>query len=801
MALTNIVLLKYNNYYNRIIKKFDDLESYTTYPGNLIYTNVNFYPADGVNTEIVLNSNGLTHGPITKYLLSSPNEADYLVEYGDDENILSRWFIIEAEQTRNGQYRLTLHRDVIADNYNKIIDSPVYVEKATVGNIEDVAIYNNEDIGFNSIKKSEYLLKEKENIPAWIVGYMAPNTPNTTITIGNRTIKPDYTASTFSDWEFNQYRTEDFKQVYDLNLRYIISAYKRYGIFNAYKGYQNCIFNDINGYEVGTVPYAGYYDDPQTAVYISELDADINPYYNTYVNNLSTFKNIFYTYNTDLKYGFNIQTLNNKVLYISTGTDIGYYNISVVKGAHHDDDNYESIDVTSNITTEINNQMKILRSDLATNSSPSKGSLAYKLSYDAYRINLTKIDEGLLNFTIPASSQPLMDAPYKMFCIPYGESTAAIVGTTRTFGSKQIALDAAVAIARELGGSPESSSYIYDIQLLPYLPWQEKISSHGIIMIPNNDNYRSLIKDNDGNTVSYILFPPYSTFSFDINNIELSLPNNVVDRKIIGQCDKYRLCSPNYSSVFEFNLLKTGSIKKFNVDCTYKPYSPYIHINPVWGKLYGGDFDDTRGLILQGDFSLPIINDQWQQYQINNKNYLNAFNREIQTIELNNKYQRLGDITSAITGTGAGVGAGAMIGGVPGAIVGGLSSAAGGVLDIAIKEKLRMDALDLKKDQFNYSLDNIKALPNTLARVSSFDANNKIFPILEFYTCTDQEKEILKNKMKYNGMTIMRIDKIKNFILPETSYIKGKLIRLESIYDDFHMINSVADELNKGVFL
>ena len=65
----------------------------------------------------------------------------------------------------------------------------------------------------------------------------------------------------------------------------------------------------------------------------------------------------------------------------------------------------------------------------------------------------------------------------------------------------------------------------------------------------------------------------------------------------------------------------------------------------------------------------------------------------------------------------------------------------------------------------------------------------------------DEEKQALQDKIKYNGMTVMRIGTINQFLQSEPSYIKGKLIRLESVNDDFHMIRSIAEELYKGVFI
>ena len=177
-------------------------------------------------------------------------------------------------------------------------------------------------------------------------------------------------------------------------------------------------------------------------------------------------------------------------------------------------------------------------------------------------------------------------------------------------------------------------------------------------------------------------------------------------------------------------------------------------------------------------------------------------------MEVNNSIQRTMEAWNVATGaisaaTTAGIAGSTLgpIGAGVGAVVGGVASMAGGMADIMLNEQLRSEALDYTKDQFGYQLGNIKALPQSLTKVSSLNPNNKIFPILEYYTCTDVEKEALRNKIKYNGMTIMRIGTINEFIQPETSYIKARLIRLETLSDDFHIVNKIADELNKGVFI
>lgn len=116
------------------------------------------------------------------------------------------------------------------------------------------------------------------------------------------------------------------------------------------------------------------------------------------------------------------------------------------------------------------------------------------------------------------------------------------------------------------------------------------------------------------------------------------------------------------------------------------------------------------------------------------------------------------------------------------------------------------ETIDYTKDQFNYSLQNVKAQASTLAKVSSFTPNNKIFPVLEYYSCTAAEKDAFKEKLKYNGMKINVIKTLNELYSTwptsdaEKRYTKGKLIRL-NVNEDDHIIEHISEELNKGVFI
>ena len=154
-----LLLLHYNNYFNRIIKKENTIADYKTADADYKeVSNINFNPGDGVNTSIVLGlgQNGA--------LFAGDDEFDYLVasETVNNNNIInSRWFIVEQDRKRAGQYELTLKRDVLADNYNEVINSPIFLEKGFISDVNDPLLYNSESMNVNQIKQLEIPLMDE----------------------------------------------------------------------------------------------------------------------------------------------------------------------------------------------------------------------------------------------------------------------------------------------------------------------------------------------------------------------------------------------------------------------------------------------------------------------------------------------------------------------------------------------------------------------------------------------------------------------------------------------------------------
>lgn len=793
--MQSVYLLHYNNYYNRIVKKESTLAGYLLDAYLLdSFDGVNFVDNDGVNTTYVCNTD---------------TNPDYIVVANGDV-ITSRWYVIEKSILRNGQYRFTLRRDVIVDAYESTVSAPCFIEKATLQK-NDPLIFNGEDMTVNQIKTSEFALKDETGC-AWVVGYIPKDSFKGDE--ASRTVKgdvileggatADITVENLTDWEYNQYA----------------NGTKFKGAFNGPVGYGvYCWSNSENHmigagvYSNGTLPvYNNLYDIPDfvtpskdTNGYkitlqssVDDPSISINQYRNNVWKGTSGFNGQLRVitgnaYPTDEN---TFKNLNGKVIYESAS---GLYR-RIKLNAQFIKNEQTIISPTSTPTlalllySNVNKQANLWNIE----GNPNDNSYRAVYSYYEYTIEYEQIyASATVVVSAPENRYHLEDQPYDMFCMPYSDDLQIYKnGVALVKANKSIAVNMAIQIGAKTG-----AGNVYDVQLLPYCPVRYCILDDGTFDIKSAKH--DIIKDSDNTTLGVILWATTSAFTIDIQHEIV-----VTDPKIESQTDIYRLTSPNFNGQFEFNAAKNGGVESFNIDCNYKPFNPYIHVNPNFKLLYGQDFNDARGLICGGDFSLPQLSNAWANYQLNNKNYQAIFDRQIQNMEVNNKVQRQKEIIGAAIGTVQGGMMGAASGmqygpgaAIAGGVGGTLASLGGGIADVYFNEQLRNEALDYTKDMYGYNLGNIQALPTSLTKTSAFTYNNKIFPILEYYTCTDQEKQALRDKIKYNGMTVMRIGTIAEFIPnAEKQYIKGRIIRLEGIEEDYHFLKAISEEIFKGAF-
>lgn len=648
----------------------------------------------------------------------------------------TRWFVIDSDRLRAGQYHLTLRRDVVVDNYNSIVSAPAFIEKATPS-ADDPAIYNHEDMTFNQIKTGETELRDKTDI-AWIVGYLdrqVAEDQDVDITIPVTQISADYVISSLSAWSWFTYTTSSGK--------YVVSGPRT----------------------ITQATTAG-------AVLSEDITLqDMDDFMHTYHNVLSRQQ-------TD-----ELLQLDGKVLYESINST--YYRIKVNKA------NVKMTNVTVPATSELG--IKVI------NATHNSSTITLSYTYGEFSIELSVFPVAQTTLKISHTRRHTYDAPYDIFCLPYGDFNIEIpdnIGSS-TYVNLHCSKEASMAAAMKISQIYASQGKLYDLQILPYCPIMSSIRYGSRFRLLSTDYGVTWNQSSSVNReATFIAWVDNASFK-----TVLEYEIGVSDAKIENECDKYRLCSPNYASAYDFSPAMNQGVDYFEAECTYLPITPYVHVSPNFKGLYGNDYDDARGLICGGDFSLPVVKDSWLSYLGQNKTYQLAFDRQIESQLVQNKYQRVGDVVGALAGGIQGAAAGSLIGsGIVGGAVGGALSTVAGIADIAINEKLRNESLDLTKDLFSYSLQNIAAQANTLTKVSAFNFNNKIFPLLEYYTCTDTERQALRDKLKYNGYSIGRIGTITEFLHDEPTYIKGQFIQLE-IDDDFHMANEISNEFNKGVYI
>lgn len=785
MVQATLYLLHYNNYYNRIVKKETSLSDYQEYLIGQPIQGVNFIPNDYVNTTQIVN-----------WDYDNP---DYLVVVDEDQNINSRWFVISTNRTRAGQLNLELHRDLVVDYYDGIVSAPMFVEKAIIPDDNNL-IFNSENMSFNQIKQSETLLKDQSGCP-WIVIYAASKNAEGADTSFSGSFQDDFEAdysfSSESEWNSSVIGQLFNGLVYanDIKLTNIKLPVGKNNASLQEMNITKTSFSTTNWGSSTANWFIGNHTYNEAASAFQSKWSNIEngikstlTYYNP-----TSYSDVFQYNNSIIKVPISSTEFTYYKVKINTGTRINYPN---ARGKIYEDYLEPCMNFGTIQTGTVNN-------------------ISLYITEDIVEAEFTEIEPNTYKYNIPAGRSHLSDAPYDIFCIPYSDSlvikNVSETNFVQTTSSKRIAM----LTARSLITTYAGSNTIYDAQILPYCPLVSGTATSTSFDIGvSSTHYTTInINDSDSTVIGYILYAQVSSFTRQIN---LDTPINIQNYKLESECDIYRLCSPNYNGVFEFNAAKNDGIQYFTISCTYKPFTPYIKIYPNFKRLYGSDFNDQRGLVCGGDFSLPMTTSAWATYELQNKNYQNSFDRQIQNMEISNDVQREQQLWNIAVGTisGAGTGAisGSIFGGIGtgvGAVVGGTASLAGGIRDYQLSEKLRNEAIDYTKDQFGYQLGNIKALPQSLSKVSAYNVDNKYFPFLEYYTCSDVEKKALANKIIYNGMTTMAIGTINDYIynewnyngVPAKKYIKGKLIRLEGIDENYHIINAIADELYKGVYL
>lgn len=765
----DLYLLKYNNYINRTLKLESTLAGYTPYQISK-QTATNFWQGDGLNTEFVAN-------------YDESQYADYAIEADTDGTIKSRWFIIDKQRTSGGQAKLSLRRDVMAENRTAIKNATGYVYRGSVKQSNNL-IFNDEGNSYNQIKQSETLLKDQTGT-AWIVGYLADNfTASGDVGISlaaNKAYTETYTDAAAVETAYPGTSLTGAQEIAtsriipaDLSF---IAEYAGIDQSRRYRFLGGRVTSQVVGTFTGTMTIPNStYDDALTTI----------------VENTPSITKISKAILSDNPIA-NSPPTNKVGTVIRVGTsaaDYKYYRLTL----NSQENKQISDELAGSETSKLIQTVAQSVIDAGYgygNTSGISPRCSYAQTYATFEwVNVTVQSDATIAGTVTKTST----SPYYMFAVPY-DATKFVTGGTTYTSNRDSSLSMVDAIIRQL------NAFVYDVQLLPYFPGTEALDG-STINLDNvaSDNYTLVTED--GTPKTFLYWCGTTTFRRRISCV--IQPES--DLKVQNETQFVRLCSPNYASIYEFSAAKNGGVSYFTIDCTYRPWQPYIHVAPNWGGLYGINFDDPRGLICSGDFSLDIATDAWAQYQANNKNYQLMFDRQIQTMDLQHGVQNFNSILSVISSAVAGVpglmkasnfGSNATLAGeAAGYGLGLIGAGINAYQGYQLRQNERSQAIDM----YNYELGNVKARSDTLTKVNAINANNKLFPVVEIYSATVEEITALKNQIKFSGAKVGVVSTLSEFLNDgSNSFIQARLIRI-NVADEPHVAQAIADELYAGYY-
>lgn len=439
------------------------------------------------------------------------------------------------------------------------------------------------------------------------------------------------------------------------------------------------------------------------------------------------------------------------------------------------------------------------------------------------------------------------DAPYDIYGIPFkswwiGEipsemlkykvvrSDGTDITSCQTYGVDGINISEIFKIFSLLG------VYAYDVQVIPFT----SIDNNNVYVDEENLacklDYTALPSAYYDSNIQIPIIKTYGTtnnevYSIPLVNIpksifNLNLTSNAIpleqafSSNVVKMCqeDKYRLVSPDYSSAveidksFNFKLKNDGNndyleygYPEFNIHCKLQPIQPYIYIEPVYSGMNGYNYIDNRGMLCNYNFSITQTSDKWAEFLLNNKNYLNTFNQEVKNFEIKRTQAIVGGVVNTLGSATQGAAAGSLAGGGAGAAVGAAAGVIQGVYNTYENVYNINRALGNYKRSFKWSCENIQAMPSTLNKISTLVNSNKIFPIIEKYTCLDEEKTNFGKYLYLNGQTINMVGKMYDYwggiFFP---YMEAVIMRIDnsSRWNGLtaDMLNEINIELEAGLF-
>ena len=704
--------------------------------------------------------------------------------------------IIKRVFIKRDLWRITMIKDLVSERYNEIINSKVLVSRLGINRREfNPILFMEEPIVLSEVKKEQVLLNELKNTKSY--GYLAiwkRNSLDGTIewdTKARGQMYYDIEVDSLSQLESYNFRNiVNQKRDVEILWRIVTGSAGNWGESLLVKLYRE----ENNNYNVYTTDITNSGIDLDTEPYIYTTEQDMN---NGLIN--ANVKNLlkYYGY-TIIDNGNTVRDLG-KIVYVTTTEK--YYEIQrelVTKNTTYDLDGDDINHIMGN------------NGGMCFNGCPK-----VRMEEKYYKQKYVEIDPTPVVQKTLSEYDITVDQPFQMMFIPMIED-GLVKYNNNLYRTDKIQIENMLYDLIAMYGGENSK--LVDVQVIPYSPidgyhnmWNENTQ---VLDIGDRAKDIIIIKDT---TIIPMFQVDYAQYML---SIEYKL--DVEDYKV-SQKHKYLLTSPSGATPYEFSLSKNKGLEGFIIKVDLRPYASYYQIQPIFKGLYGNNYTDTRGLVWKEDMSLTLISDAFETYKRQNINYLNSFNSEVDfqrsqlalTHEANwgnygfDAGKRMIEATVEAATFAADAVAKDTFFGAKGGISGGAGALAivgGAIASEAIEagqlaynnkmdKKLLANSLTQKRDQFNYNIGNIKAIPENIEKVSGIYGTNNYIPYLQVFAPTDDEIEYFNDYLDTYGINVgMMVDLTKfDFDLLQGTIVKFNGIITQEEYEE------IIDQLARGI--
>lgn len=835
------VFENFNNYANRTSLMYQTIN---LYPKAAYQSTINFNPNDGANTSLVLMYKDNVLAPSVNI------DPDYAIVCDNSDKIESRWYVIESSRLSDSKFRIVLKRDIASDYKSEIMNSVAFVKRGWV-NSSNPLIFNSENGNYSQILRERVDLKDKSGKGGY-VAFLAPNflqenvdkanfdiasnisttlkfnSPTETHT-GNYkfcygadpndvTPKPVFMRN-YNKWGFSGTSTGNHSEIYftiGVNAKGDIYTNDKYAIVVREDG--------TYGYDVipqGTAAHGGTFPDfvlseLNARLYLSDAQLFVIAVACKYaLNTLMWDSDYIDEYVFSLTNGQNgdVPTMRfmapriNSLASVVPANDVYALDLDLYTS---DEKKYTEIMTGALRTTFENTIINAIQNNIGNLlgmsvavSEKCPANKRAELTYHYHIANFHWRRTSTSTLKLPNTGALVQNSPYYMLYIPEANTKMKCGDKTWT---QQVD---AYQIYNQL--QVTFNSFIYDVQRVPYTPYALDIEDDGTVVLPN-DSQIGFAKNAAGEIEACAYFCNQDSFWFDVEPTSTYLDElkgqKDLNVKVQSETTLLRLCSMDGSSSININGAKNLGLSKLRVNCRYAPYQSYISLQPQWSMFYGAEIGlkDTRGLNLTSTNSVTRTSNQWQDYVLQNQNYQDIFNRQIQSMDAQFDIQAdkaVRDMVFGLVNTGISAGMSSNPGSAAGSLIhGGLNLIQQGQGYSDMVDSFR-ERRSLSVDMFNLQNGNIKARADTLTKVNAMSPIYNTWPYIEIYTTTPEEKTALTTyitefSMNIGAMTSQLSAYVTNN--PNTrKFIQADIIRMSGKMDS-HLAEEIRSLISEGVY-